>query len=175
MMKSFQSNSYLFGGNAPYVEELYESYLDNPGSVPEHWRNYFDNLQVVPAADGNPQTRDVAHAPIVQSFAERAKDGTLQPRVMGGDAGTARKQEGKGYAAGKYRGFFVGLAPVDNPRIIVGVMIDEPSNGVYYGGAVAAPVFSEVVGQTLRLLNVPPDADVKSPIVAKVPAGEESF
>jgi len=92
MMKSFQSNSYLFGGNAPYVEELYESYLNNPGSVPEHWREYFDNLQVVPASDGNPQTRDVAHAPIVQSFAERAKDGTLQPRVMGGDAGTARKQ-----------------------------------------------------------------------------------
>jgi 2-oxoglutarate dehydrogenase E1 component len=92
MMKAFQSNSYLFGGNAPYVEELYESYLNNPGSVPEHWREYFDNLQVVPAADGNPQTRDVAHAPIVQSFAERAKAGTLQPKVMGGDAGTARKQ-----------------------------------------------------------------------------------
>ncbi|HQP68379.1 MAG TPA: 2-oxoglutarate dehydrogenase E1 component, partial [Quisquiliibacterium sp.] len=92
MMKSFQSNSYLFGGNAPYVEELYESYLNNPGSVPEHWREYFDNLQVVPASDGNPQTRDVAHAPIVQSFAERAKEGTLQPRLMGGDASTARKQ-----------------------------------------------------------------------------------
>jgi 2-oxoglutarate dehydrogenase E1 component len=92
MMKSFQSNSYLFGGNAPYVEELYESYLHNPGSVPERWREYFDNLQHVPAADGNPQTRDVAHAPIVQSFAERSKDGTLQPRVMGGDASTARRQ-----------------------------------------------------------------------------------
>jgi len=92
MMKAFQSNSYLFGGNAPYVEELYESYLDNPGSVPERWREYFDNLQLVPASDGNPQTRDVAHAPIVQSFAERAKDGSLQPRVMGGEASTARKQ-----------------------------------------------------------------------------------
>ena len=45
MMKAFQSNSYLFGGNAPYVEELYESYLNNPGSVPERWREYFDNLQ----------------------------------------------------------------------------------------------------------------------------------
>ncbi|MBE0594247.1 MAG: 2-oxoglutarate dehydrogenase E1 component, partial [Gemmatimonadales bacterium] len=92
MLKAFQSNSYLFGGNAPYVEELYESYLNNPGSVPENWRQYFDNLQVVPASDGNPQTRDVAHAPIVQSFAERAKEGTLQPRMMGGDAATARKQ-----------------------------------------------------------------------------------
>ncbi len=92
MMKAFQSNSYLFGGNAPYVEELYESYLNNPGSVPEQWRAYFDTMQMVPAADGNPQTRDVAHAPIVQSFAERAREGTLQPRVMGGDAATARKQ-----------------------------------------------------------------------------------
>jgi 2-oxoglutarate dehydrogenase E1 component len=92
MMKAFQANSYLFGGNAPYVEELYESYLNNPGSVPEQWRSYFDTMQMVPAADGNPQTRDVAHAPIVQSFAERAKSGMLQPRVMGGDAATARKQ-----------------------------------------------------------------------------------
>jgi len=92
MMKSFQGNSYLFGGNAPYVEELYESYLNNPGSVSEQWRSYFDSMQVVPAADGNPQTRDIAHAPIVESFAERAKAGTLQPRVMGGDAATARKQ-----------------------------------------------------------------------------------
>ena len=92
MMKSFQGNSYLFGGNAPYVEELYESYLNNPGSVSEQWRSYFDSMQVVPAADGNPQTRDIAHAPIVESFAERAKAGSLQPRVMGGDAATARKQ-----------------------------------------------------------------------------------
>lgn len=92
MMKAFQSNSYLFGGNAPYVEELYESYLDNPTSVPEVWRQYFDNMQSLPAADGNAQTPDVAHAPITQSFAERAKAGTLAPRQMGGDAATARKQ-----------------------------------------------------------------------------------
>ncbi|MCL4775629.1 MAG: 2-oxoglutarate dehydrogenase E1 component, partial [Burkholderiaceae bacterium] len=91
-MKAFQSNSYLFGGNAPYVEELYESYLNNPGSVPEAWRAWFDSMQAVPAADGSTQTRDIAHAPIVQSFAERAREGTLQPRMMGGDAATARKQ-----------------------------------------------------------------------------------
>ncbi len=92
MLKAFQANSYLFGGNAPYVEELYESYLNNPGSVPDHWREYFDNLQAAPASNGDPQTRDVAHAPIVQSFAERSKEGTLQPRLMGGDASTARQQ-----------------------------------------------------------------------------------
>jgi 2-oxoglutarate dehydrogenase E1 component len=92
MMKAFLQSSYLFGGNAPYVEELYESYLNNPATVPDQWRAYFDTMQMVPASDGNPQTRDVAHAPIVQSFAERAKEGTLQPRVMGGDTATARKQ-----------------------------------------------------------------------------------
>ena len=53
MMQQHRSNSYLFGGNAPYVEELYEAYLDNPGSVPDNWRTYFDNLQHVPATDGS--------------------------------------------------------------------------------------------------------------------------
>ncbi|MBA3478884.1 MAG: 2-oxoglutarate dehydrogenase E1 component [Lautropia sp.] len=92
MMKAFRANSYLFGGNAPYVEELYESYLNNPGSVPDAWRAYFDNMQAVPAADGSPDTRDVAHAPIVKSFAERARGGQLQPQLMGGDIQSARKQ-----------------------------------------------------------------------------------
>src|SRR3546814_1073265 len=67
------SNSYLFGSNAPYVEELYESYLDNPGSVPDQWRDYFDQLQHQPATDGNEVTRDQAHAPVIESFAQRAK------------------------------------------------------------------------------------------------------
>ena len=81
MMRQFQSNSYLFGGNAPYVEDLYERYLDNPGSVPEKWRAYFDQMQLVPAADGSPSSRDVAHAPIVESFAQRAKSGAFQQKV----------------------------------------------------------------------------------------------
>ena len=69
MMKAFQSNSYLFGGNAPYVEELYESYLNNPGSVPERWREYFDNLQHLPAVDGT-NSRDIPHMPVINAFAE---------------------------------------------------------------------------------------------------------
>jgi len=92
MMKQFQTNSYLFGGNAPYIEELYENYLANPGSVPEQWRTYFDRMQSVPSADGSMQFRDVPHAPIVQSFAERSREGSLKPRQMGGDAASARKQ-----------------------------------------------------------------------------------
>jgi len=85
---------------------------------------------------------------------------------IGGKSGTARKQVGKGYAAGKYRAWFTGMAPIDNPRIIVAVMVDEPSAGVYYGGSVSGPVFSEVVQQTLRLMGVAPDLAVKPLIVS---------
>jgi 2-oxoglutarate dehydrogenase E1 component len=92
MMRQFQLNSYLFGGNAPYVEDLYERYLDNPTSVPEQWRAYFDQMQLVPAADGSPATPDVAHAPIVESFALRAKEGKLRPTVAPTDLSVARKQ-----------------------------------------------------------------------------------
>ncbi len=95
---------------------------------------------------------------------------------VGGKSGTAYKQFGKGYGSAgnrKYRGWFVGLAPIEKPRIIVAVMIDEPGAGQYYGGAVAAPVFSEVVQQTLRMMGIAPDMAVKPQIVAK--AEEESF
>ena len=92
---------------------------------------------------------------------------------VGGKTGTAHKVEGKGYAANRYRSWFVGLAPIDSPRIVVAVMIDEPSNGKYYGGLVAAPVFSETVQQTLRILGVQPDMNVKPQIVTE--AVEESF
>ncbi len=92
---------------------------------------------------------------------------------VGGKTGTARKQEGKGYADKKYRGFFVGIAPIESPRIVVAVMIDEPTGGKYFGGDVAAPVFSETVQQTLRMLGVQPDMAVKPQVV--VNAVEESF
>jgi cell division protein FtsI (penicillin-binding protein 3) len=68
---------------------------------------------------------------------------------------------GKSYASNKYRSWFVGMAPIDKPRIIVAVMLDEPSAGKYFGGDVAAPVFSTVVQQTLRQMNVQPDMSVK--------------
>jgi len=85
---------------------------------------------------------------------------------VGGKSGTARKQVGKNYERNKYRAWFTGMAPIDTPRIIVAVMVDEPSNGQYYGGLVAAPVFSEVVQQTLRMMNVQPDVTVKPQIIA---------
>ncbi len=85
---------------------------------------------------------------------------------VGGKTGTAHKQVGKGYASNKYRAWYTGMSPIDKPRIVVAVMIDEPSGGKYFGGLVAAPVFSEVVQQTLRIMNVPPDLAVKPEIVA---------
>ncbi|MGB3275178.1 MAG: 2-oxoglutarate dehydrogenase E1 component [Castellaniella sp.] len=78
--QELQSNSYLFGANAPYVEDLYEAYLNDPGSVPDQWRTYFDQLQHLPAADGREATRDQAHAPIVASFAQRARENAFQIR-----------------------------------------------------------------------------------------------
>ncbi len=71
---AYQGNTYLFGGNAPYVEEMYENYLANPGSVPDSWREYFDALQHVPALDGS-NAKDVPHLPVINAFAERAKSG----------------------------------------------------------------------------------------------------
>lgn len=92
---------------------------------------------------------------------------------VGGKSGTAHKQVGKGYASNKYRAWFTGMAPIEAPRIIVAVMIDEPGDGKYYGGIAAAPVFSEVVQQTLRMMGVQPDMSVKPQIVTQ--AVEESF
>lgn len=93
-------------------------------------------------------------------------DGARRAQVQGyrvaGKSGTARKIIDGQYSKTKYRGSFVGFAPVSDPRIVVAVSIDEPSVGGYYGGAVAAPVFSDIVSSTLRRLGVRPDAPVDS-------------
>ena len=80
---------------------------------------------------------------------------------VAGKTGTAHKQIGSRYAEDRYVSSFVGFAPVSAPRFVIAVMIDEPSAGQYYGGAVAAPVFSKVMGYALRSLAVPPDAPLK--------------
>ena len=91
MMQDQRDNSYLFGGNAPYVEELYESYLHDPASVADHWRDYFDNVKQVPAVDGSSRT-DIAHGPIVASFAERAKQGPIRTISDSADSEMGRKR-----------------------------------------------------------------------------------
>jgi cell division protein FtsI (penicillin-binding protein 3) len=97
---------------------------------------------------------------------------------VAGKTGTSRKwlKHEKRYAQDRHRGWFVGMAPADKPRIVVAVMIDEPRAGKYFGGDVAAPVFSQVVQQTLRSMGVAPDLDVKSQIVAHdLPSVQESY
>jgi len=89
---------------------------------------------------------------------------------VAGKTGTARKPEGHAYAA-KYVASFVGFAPASNPRLVVAVMLDEPQGGVYYGGDVAGPVFSNVVGAALRMLGVPTDAPVDNVVLP--PPGTE--
>ncbi|MDP3521714.1 MAG: 2-oxoglutarate dehydrogenase E1 component, partial [Hydrogenophaga sp.] len=89
---AYQGNSYLFGGNAPYVEEMYENYLADPTSVPDTWRAYFDALQHVPAVDGS-DARDVPHMPVINAFAERAKAGVTQVVIAtGADSEMGRKR-----------------------------------------------------------------------------------
>ena len=89
--QAYQGNTYLFGGNAPYVEEMYENYLANPGSVPDSWREYFDALQHVPAVDGS-NAKDVPHLPVINAFAERAKAGGTKVVVASADAEMGRKR-----------------------------------------------------------------------------------
>jgi 2-oxoglutarate dehydrogenase E1 component len=88
---AYQGNTYLFGGNAPYVEEMYENYLANPGSVPDSWRDYFDALQHVPAVDGT-NAKDVPHLPVINAFAERAKSGGTKVVMASADVEMGRKR-----------------------------------------------------------------------------------
>jgi cell division protein FtsI (penicillin-binding protein 3) len=92
---------------------------------------------------------------------------------VGGKTGTARKLVGRSYSEHKYRSFFVGLAPVYQPRLVIAVMVDEPAKGQYYGGDIAAPVFSEVMQNALRIMGVAPDLAVKPDV--SVQAVEESI
>jgi cell division protein FtsI (penicillin-binding protein 3) len=107
-------------------------------------------------------------AVVVRNMLELAvQPGGTAPRArvvgyrVAGKTGTAHKQEHGGYAADKYHSSFVGLAPASRPRLVVAVMIDEPTAGQYYGGVVAAPVFAQVMAGSLRLLGVAPDAPMK--------------
>lgn len=128
---------------------------------------------------------DVAGQPVISAATAHAMRRMLEAAVspggtapkaqvagyrVAGKTGTAHKLEGKGYAAHHYVSSFVGFGPVSNPRLIVAVMIDDPAGGQYYGGTVAAPVFSRITDATLRALNVPHDAPLDNVIL---PAPEE--
>jgi cell division protein FtsI (penicillin-binding protein 3) len=103
-------------------------------------------------------TTAASAAAIREMLEAAARTARIDGYRVGGKTGTAWKHAGTSYAKGKYRSLFVGLAPIQAPRLVVAVMIDEPSRGAYYGGAVAAPVFASIAGGALQLLGVPPDA-----------------
>ena len=84
--------------------------------------------------------------------------------TVAGKTGTAYKVEGNGYNKSKYVASFAGLAPVSDPRIVVSVMVDDPTANAHFGGVVAAPIFSQIVSETLRTLSVTPDAPYKTSI-----------
>ena len=114
----------------------------------------------------------VKTAATVRSMLEKvvSKEGTAPLAAVpgyriAGKTGTSKKAGPRGYSSSAYNAVFAGIAPASNPRLVMVVMIDEPSAGGYYGGVVAAPVFSKVMQEALRLLNVPPD-DPVMPIVA---------
>jgi len=110
---AYQGNSYLFGGNAPYVEEMYENYLANPTSVPDNWREYFDALQNVPAVDGS-NAKDVPHLPVINAFAERAKQGgTTVVNASGADSELARKRTAVQQLIAAYRNVGARWADLD--------------------------------------------------------------
>jgi len=96
-------------------------------------------------------------------------------RVVGyrvaGKTGTAHKSQAGGYAEDKYVAVFAGMAPAGNPRLALAVMIDEPGTGVYYGGQVAGPVFSGIMEEALRMLNVPPDVIDPATVVSALATG----
>ena len=98
------------------------------------------------------------------------KDGTAyQARVDGyrvaGKTGTVKKATAGGYASDRYLAVFVGMAPASDPRLVIAIMIDEPNAGKYYGGLVAGPVFSKVMGGSLRVLGVAPDQEETMPLL----------
>ncbi|MBI5782655.1 MAG: penicillin-binding protein 2 [Gammaproteobacteria bacterium] len=80
---------------------------------------------------------------------------------VAGKTGTVRKLTPEGYSEDKYVAWFAGLAPINSPRLVMVITVDEPARGAYYGGEVAAPVFGHVMAGALRLLDIPPDAPRK--------------
>ena len=109
---AYNGNTYLFGGNAPYVEEMYENYLANPGSVLDTWREYFDALQNVAAVDGT-DAKDVPHLPVVNAFAERAKSGQTRVVVASADLEMGRKRTAVQQLISAYRNVGVRWADLD--------------------------------------------------------------
>ena len=173
MEQATMSYGYGLSTSLFQLAQAYTMFARDGEMVPTSLIKHQDKLAGVRviSAEHATQVRNMLH--LVTGAGGTAPKAQTMGYSVGGKTGTAHKLEGKKYAEKKYRGFFVGMAPIEKPRIVVAVMIDEPSNGHYFGGEVAAPVFSQTVQQTLRMLEVQPDMAVKQQVVAKAEA--ESF
>ena len=173
MEQATMSYGYGLSTSLFQLAQAYTMFARDGEMVPTSLIKHQDKLAGVRviSAEHASQVRNMLH--LVTGAGGTAPKAQTMGYSVGGKTGTAHKLDGKSYAEKKYRGFFVGMAPIEKPRIVVAVMIDEPSNGHYFGGDVAAPVFSQTVQQTLRMLEVQPDMAVKPQVVAKAEA--ESF
>jgi len=106
--------------------------------------------------------KDTAHTLVnmlerVVSVEGTARAAAVPGYEIAGKTGTVHKVTAGGYADDRYIGLFAGIAPASDPRIVTVVVIDDPQGGAYYGGQVAAPVFSRIMEGVLRSLNIAPD------------------
>ena len=120
-MNQLSDSSMFFGGNAPFVEELYESFLNDPTSVPAEWRDYFDRLAQMPGY----VARDVAHAPVIAAFAELGKNGGFRPAAPASASAEHKKQSVVGQLVTAYRSLGTRWADLDPLKRLARPKIDE--------------------------------------------------
>ena len=121
-----------------------------------------DALRVMSAATAKRVRAMLEHVVTRQGTAYRAR---VDGYRVAGKTGTVKKASPGGYSNDRYLAVFVGMAPASDPRLVIAVMIDEPSAGDYYGGKVAGPVFSRVMGGALRVLGIAPDQEKTMPLL----------
>ena len=115
------------------------------------------------------QVRNMLREAVSRGTGKRAQPGFYS---AGGKTGTVHLVGAQGYEDSQYKAIFAGMAPIDNPRLVTVVAVDAPQSGEYYGGEVAAPVFSRVMSDALRLLNVKPELEVGEAEMAASASGE---
>jgi cell division protein FtsI (penicillin-binding protein 3) len=115
------------------------------------------------------QVRNMLRDAVSRGTGKRAQPGFYS---AGGKTGTVHLVGAQGYEDSQYKAIFAGMAPIDNPRLVTVVAVDAPQSGEYYGGEVAAPVFSRVMSDALRLLNVKPELEVGEAEMASSASGE---
>lgn len=147
-----------FARNGDMVNLTLVKRRDNPATVPVYSPAVAAQIRMMLEASTGP---------------DGAKLAQVQGYRVAGKSGTARKWINGEYSKTYYRGSFAGFGPVSDPRIVVAVTIDEPSGEHYFGGRVAAPVFAEIMGRTLRMLSVEPDAPLDPNIVATSLSGSQ--